>query len=66
MLEPRRARAVDRWSGTMAHPYHTDKRGATLDAFVHFVYEYSQFVLVFADLQSTSSSLDLYHVFRLS
>ena len=52
LLEPERSVAMERWSGTMAHPSHTDKRGATLMAFVHFAYVYSRRTIVFADLQS--------------
>ncbi|OSD03276.1 kinase-like protein [Trametes coccinea BRFM310] len=57
MIEPRRSRQVKRWSGTMSHPTHVDKMGATLDAFVHFAYEYSKCSLVFADLQSSKGHL---------
>lgn len=53
LLEPERSAAVERWSGTMEHPAHHDKRGATLVAFVHFAYVYSLRTKVFADLQST-------------
>ncbi|KAL1942642.1 hypothetical protein VTO73DRAFT_4882 [Trametes versicolor] len=57
LIEPRRSRVVDKWSGTLDHPYHKDKLGATLDAFVHFGYEYSQSTLVFADLQTSKGLL---------
>ncbi|EJF58403.1 hypothetical protein DICSQDRAFT_66970, partial [Dichomitus squalens LYAD-421 SS1] len=57
LLEPERSVAMERWSGTMAHPNHADKRGATLTAFVHFAYVYSHRTLVFSDLQTSSGRL---------
>lgn len=53
LLEPRRASSVEKWSGTLEHPPHSDKAGNTIDAFMHFSYIYSQQSLLFADLQST-------------
>jgi hypothetical protein len=52
LLEPLRASCIDRWSGTLEHPIHSDKAGKTMDAFMHFAYIYSQQSLIFADLQS--------------
>ncbi|KAK7046460.1 kinase-like protein [Favolaschia claudopus] len=53
LLEPLRASYVEKWSGTLEHPTHSNKAGKTMDAFVHFCFVYSQRSLVFADLQST-------------
>ncbi|KAJ7133796.1 kinase-like domain-containing protein [Mycena filopes] len=53
LLEPLRASALDRWSGTLEHPLHSDKAGMTMDAFMHYSYVYSQKSFIFADLQST-------------
>ncbi|KAJ7257230.1 kinase-like domain-containing protein [Mycena haematopus] len=53
LLEPLRASSVERWSGTLEHPIHSDKAGKTMDAFMHFSYIYSQRSFIFADLQST-------------
>ncbi|KAJ6474302.1 kinase-like domain-containing protein [Mycena sanguinolenta] len=53
LLEPLRAASVDRWSGTLEHPIHSDKAGKTMDTFMHFSYVYSQQSFIFADLQST-------------
>ncbi|KAJ7074933.1 kinase-like domain-containing protein, partial [Mycena belliarum] len=51
LLEPLRGSAIERWSGTLKHPNHTNKPGQTMDAFMHFVYVYSQQALVLADIQ---------------
>ncbi|PIL31224.1 hypothetical protein GSI_05922 [Ganoderma sinense ZZ0214-1] len=57
LVEPERSAAVERWSGTMEHPNHHNKRGATLVAFVHYAYVYSHRTEVFADLQTSSGKL---------
>ena len=51
LVEPRRTTSVEKYSGTLIHPHRKDKRGATLSAFAHFVYEMSHHELVFADIQ---------------
>lgn len=51
LVEPRRTKAVRKFSGTLVHPSRPDKLGQTLSAFAHFVYEYSGKELVFADIQ---------------
>ncbi|KAJ7221193.1 kinase-like domain-containing protein, partial [Mycena rebaudengoi] len=53
LLEPLRSAAMDRWSGTLLHPNHSNKAGLTMDAFMHFSFVYSQSTLVFSNLQST-------------
>nr|VWP00214.1 Increased rDNA silencing protein 4 [Ganoderma boninense] len=57
LVEPERSTTVERWSGTMEHPNHHDKQGATLMAFVHFAYVYSLRTKVFADLQTSRGKL---------
>ena len=49
LVEPRRTKAVRKFSGTLVHPSRTDKLGQTLSAFAHFVYECSGKELVLAD-----------------
>ena len=51
LVEDRRPALTIRYSGTMRHPNHNDRTGATVVAFSHFVYEFSNKTLVFADLQ---------------
>lgn len=52
IVERRRPMSVMKWSGTLAHPnHHTDLIGATICAFVHFSYIFSQHSIVFADIQ---------------
>jgi hypothetical protein len=51
LVEPRRTKAVRKFSGTLVHPSRTDKLGLTLSAFAHFVYKYSGKELVLADIQ---------------
>jgi hypothetical protein len=52
IVERRRPMSVLKWSGTLTHPnHHTDLVGATICAFVHFAYIFSQRSLVFADIQ---------------
>lgn len=48
--------SVTKWSGTLAHPnHHGDLVGATICAFVHFAYIFSQCSVVFADIQGVFS-----------
>ncbi|KAK7029089.1 kinase-like protein [Favolaschia claudopus] len=42
-------------SGTLDHPKYSDKQGATINAFQHFVYLYSKKTLVLADIQASES-----------
>ncbi|KAJ7748307.1 kinase-like domain-containing protein, partial [Mycena maculata] len=56
LLEPLRAASIERWSGTLEHPTHSDKAGKTIDAFMHFSHTYSQQTFVFADLQRRAPS----------
>lgn len=52
LVEPLHPKAMVKYSSTLAHQCNrTDKVGSTLNAFVHFAYEYSQEQIVFADLQ---------------
>ena len=52
IIEKRRPMSVTKWSGTLAHPnHHSDLIGATICAFVHFTYIFSQRSIVFADIQ---------------
>lgn len=54
IVEKHRPMSVMKWSGTLAHPNHySDLIGATICAFVHFAYIFSQRSVVFADIQGT-------------
>ncbi|KAK7007171.1 kinase-like domain-containing protein [Favolaschia claudopus] len=44
-----------KYSGTLDHPKYSDKQGATINAFQHFVYLYSKKTLVLADIQASES-----------
>lgn len=59
--------SVIKWSGTLAHPNHcSDLIGATICAFVHFAYIYSQRTIVLADIQGVSHVVQLansHHVY---
>ncbi|KAJ7087588.1 kinase-like domain-containing protein [Mycena belliarum] len=56
LVEHKRPTTVIKFSGTLVHQSHrTDLRSATVSAFAHFVYGYSNNSLVFADLQGTPS-----------
>jgi hypothetical protein len=56
LVEPRRTKSVQKFSGTMIHPHRNDKLGKTLCAFTHFVYEFSGQELVLADIQGKISN----------
>ncbi|KAF8959843.1 hypothetical protein BDZ97DRAFT_1906085 [Flammula alnicola] len=56
LVEPRRTKAVRKYSGTLVHPNRLDKLGQTLSAFAHFVYECSGKELVLADIQGHFST----------
>src|ERR1700761_4445100 len=62
LLEPLRRGTVHKWCGTLANEGRlgapTGKLAATVDAFIHFEYEYSQSTMVLCDVQSVFSSLD--------
>ncbi|KAF9000906.1 kinase-like domain-containing protein, partial [Cyathus striatus] len=56
LIEKRRPTTVIRFSGTLQHPSSKkDLRSSTIYAFAHFAYGYSNFTVVFADLQGTPS-----------
>ena len=59
LVEPRRTKAVRKFSGTLIHPCRTDKLGMTLSAYAHFLYEWSGHELVLADIQGMTHSLAL-------
>ncbi|KAJ7902868.1 hypothetical protein B0H14DRAFT_2555344 [Mycena olivaceomarginata] len=42
-----------KYSGTLEHPRHTDKQGATINAFQHFTYLNSNKSLLLTDIQLT-------------
>ncbi|KAJ7821357.1 kinase-like domain-containing protein [Mycena leptocephala] len=44
-----------KYSGTLEHPHHTDKQGATINAFQHFTYLNSNKTLILADIQGSES-----------
>ncbi|KAJ7495783.1 kinase-like domain-containing protein [Mycena galericulata] len=44
-----------KYSGTLEHPHHTDKQGATINVFQHFTYLNSNKTLVLADIQGSES-----------
>ncbi|KAJ7483900.1 kinase-like domain-containing protein [Mycena galericulata] len=44
-----------KFSGTLEHPRYTDKQGATIIVFQHFIYINSNKALVLADIQSSES-----------
>ncbi|KAJ7799065.1 kinase-like domain-containing protein [Mycena olivaceomarginata] len=44
-----------KYSGTLDHPRYSDKQGATINAFQHFSYLYSNNTLVLADIQASES-----------
>lgn len=53
LVEPRRTKAVDKYSSTLLHPPRDDKIGITLSAFSHYVYIASKKTFVLADVQGT-------------
>lgn len=56
LVEPRRAKHVDKWSGTYQQRTHAGLMGNTIAAFIHFVWNESKMSdqrWVLADLQST-------------
>lgn len=55
LVEPRRTKSIEKFSGTMVHPSRKDKLGITLSAFAHFVFQSSQSELVLADIQGMLS-----------
>ncbi|KAJ7796448.1 kinase-like domain-containing protein, partial [Mycena olivaceomarginata] len=53
LLEPERGNVqLRKYSGTLDHPRYSDKQGATINAFQHFSYLYSNNTLVLADIQA--------------
>ncbi|KAF7333428.1 Kinase-like protein [Mycena venus] len=56
LLEQERGNVqLRKYSGTLDHPRYSDKQGATINAFQHFSYCYSNNTLVFADIQTSES-----------
>ncbi|KAJ7856202.1 kinase-like domain-containing protein [Mycena olivaceomarginata] len=56
LLEQERGNVQFRnFSGTLEHPRYTDKQGATINVFQHFIYINSNKALVLADIQSSES-----------
>ncbi|KAJ7455205.1 kinase-like domain-containing protein [Mycena galericulata] len=56
LLEPERGNVqLRKYSGTLDHPRYSDKQGATINAFQHFSYLYSNNTLVLADIQASES-----------
>ncbi|KAJ7825810.1 hypothetical protein B0H14DRAFT_2596271 [Mycena olivaceomarginata] len=54
LVEPKQSTFVDHFTYTLSHKFHKkDLRSATIHAFAHFVWGYSNQTLVFADLQGT-------------
>jgi hypothetical protein len=52
LLEPERGNVQFRkYSGTLEHPRYSDKQGAMINAFQHFIYLNSNKSLVLADIQ---------------
>ncbi|KAK7059339.1 hypothetical protein R3P38DRAFT_2496092, partial [Favolaschia claudopus] len=45
---------LGKYSGTLDHPRYSDKQGATINAFQHFTYLYSNETLVLADIHTTN------------
>ncbi|KAK7006853.1 kinase-like protein [Favolaschia claudopus] len=44
-----------KYSGTLDHPSYSDKQGATINLFQHYVYLFSRKTLVLADIQASES-----------
>ncbi|KAJ7266658.1 hypothetical protein C8J57DRAFT_1229222 [Mycena rebaudengoi] len=54
LLEPERGNVqLRKYSGTLDHPRYSDKQGATINAFQHFSYCFSNNTLVLADIQGS-------------
>ena len=51
LVEPRHTKSVQKFSGTLVYPNHSNKVGITLVAFTHFTYEISHKGLIFVDIQ---------------
>ncbi|KAJ3727495.1 kinase-like domain-containing protein [Lentinula raphanica] len=57
LVEPRRTKAVEKYSSTLIHPPRGDKIGITLSAFTHYVLWSSQNKLVIADVQGSLANI---------
>ncbi|KAK6974644.1 kinase-like domain-containing protein [Favolaschia claudopus] len=55
-----------KYSGTLDHPRYSDKQGATINAFQHFTYLYSNETLVLADIQGKSNIFTPLYLHRSS
>ncbi|KAF8183566.1 kinase-like domain-containing protein [Mycena galopus ATCC 62051] len=60
LVEPLRAGSVQKFSGTLNRNYQppTSRLAATVDAFIHFVYYYSQQTLVLCDIQTMKARIN--------
>ncbi|KAJ7191238.1 kinase-like domain-containing protein [Mycena pura] len=61
LVEPRRRGAVQKWSGTVpskSQATTTSRLAATITAFVHFAYVFSQKSMVFCDVQTMRAQVD--------
>ncbi|KAJ7797900.1 kinase-like domain-containing protein, partial [Mycena olivaceomarginata] len=58
LLEPERGNVqLRKYSGTLEHPRYSDKQGAMINAFQHFIYLNSNKSLVLADIQASKASV---------
>ncbi|KAJ7581362.1 hypothetical protein C8J56DRAFT_895802 [Mycena floridula] len=51
LFEPRRSGQTHKYSGSLQHPRQTGRPGHTINAFQHFVYQFTQKTQVLADIQ---------------
>ncbi|KAH9943743.1 kinase-like domain-containing protein [Amylocystis lapponica] len=57
LIKNRRSTHVERYSGTMMQQHARSKRHLTINAFAHFVHEYSEGNLVIVDIEATPGTL---------
>ncbi|KAJ7573246.1 hypothetical protein C8J56DRAFT_728404, partial [Mycena floridula] len=55
LFEPRRSEHTVKHSGSLQHPQLTGRPGHTINAFQHFIYQFTQKTQVLADIQSSAS-----------
>ncbi|KAJ7576197.1 hypothetical protein C8J56DRAFT_753806, partial [Mycena floridula] len=55
LFEPRRSGYTQKHSGSLQHPVQMGRPGHTINAFQHFVYQFTQNTQVLADIQSSAS-----------
>ncbi|KAJ3986984.1 kinase-like domain-containing protein [Lentinula detonsa] len=58
LVEPRRTKSVDKYSSTLVHPRHGDKKGITISAFAHYVFVVNQEELALADIQGSLVNIE--------